>query len=102
MNTDKVVYVVRLVLEWIIIGCAVCAMVCDMIEPGSANGFVWALVAGLSGIRCVMGTAQNRRLEKRLAEWVALTERAVEVAEYSRKKMQAAVMRNAAEENDLK
>ena len=71
MKVDKAWYILRLVLEWLIIGLAAAAMVGDIIEPGSANGFVWAAIALLSGIRCIMNLHYNRILEESRDKWKA-------------------------------
>lgn len=62
VKTDKVLYILRLILEWLIIGSAAATMVGDIIEPGSANGFVWAAISLMSGVRCIMSVCQNRNL----------------------------------------
>ncbi len=102
MKAEKVLYIVRLVLEWGIVGCAAVAMVCDILEPGSTNGGVWALMAALSGIRCIMGVHQNRRLEKSRDAWMETAQRALGVLRVVYEGNKRRLEQNRVDENDLK
>lgn len=102
MKVDKALYILRLVLEWINVGLAAAAMVCDIIEPGSSNGFVWAAIALLSGVRCIMSVCQNRILEESRDKWKDLAEKAIGILQETHEKNMRRLARSQADDNDLK
>lgn len=102
MKVDKVLHILRLVLEWFIVGLAAGAMVGDIIEPGSANGFVWAAISLMSGVRCIMNVCQNRILEESRDKWKDLAEEAVGILQEAHEKNMQRLARSQADDNDLK
>ena len=102
MKVDKALYILRLVLEWILVGLAAVVMVCDIIEPGSANGFLWAAISLMSGVRCIMSVCQNRFLEESRDFWKGLAEKAIDVLWEEHEKNMRRLARSQADENDLK
>lgn len=102
MKTDRVLYILRLILEWILVGLAAVVMVCDIIEPGSANGFLWAAISLMSGVRCIMSVCQNRILEESRDKWKALAEKAIGDWWEEHEKNMRRLARSQADDNDLK
>lgn len=102
MKTDRFLYILRLILEWILVGLAAVVMVCDIIEPGSANGFLWAAISLMSGLRCIMSVHQIRFLEEDRDEWKDLTQKAVGILREAHEKNMRRLARIQADENDLK
>ena len=102
MKVDKTLYILRLVLEWLLVGLAAGAMVGDIVEPGSANGFLWATIALMSGVRCVLALHYNRILEESRDKWKDLAEEAVGILQEAHEKNMQRLARSQADENDLK
>lgn len=102
MKVNKALYILRLVLEWIPVGLAAVVMVCDIIEPGSANGFLWAAISLMSGVRCIMSVCQNRILEESRDKWKDLAEKAVGILQEEHEKNMRRLARIQADDNDLK
>ena len=59
----------QIALEGIMIALAVAAMVCEWIRPGSVNGLLWACVAAMCGIRCIMVLRDLERAEESVKYW---------------------------------
>ena len=61
---------IALCLECAIIGLAVGAMVCEMLQPGTANGLLWACISATKSLRCILITKELKLADNRARFWL--------------------------------
>lgn len=65
-------YQIAICLECAIIGLAVGTMVCEMLQPGTANGLLWACISATTSLRCILIITDLKLADNRARYWLDL------------------------------
>lgn len=61
---------IALCLECALIGLAVGAMVREMLQPGTANGLLWACISAMTSLRCILIMKELKLSDNRALFWL--------------------------------